>query len=72
MYQNRNVLLRFKALNKIYSTVTSFRLTEAGFSMPSTSFTIENLFQEMQSLVKKLLLLASSYLILTAWAIECN
>jgi len=24
MYQNRNVLLHFKALNKIYSTVTSF------------------------------------------------
>lgn len=56
MYQNRNVLLRFRALNEIYSTVTSFCLTQAGFAMPGTSATIENLLQEMQSLVKKLLL----------------
>lgn len=72
MYQNRNVLLRSKALNEIYSTVTSFWLTEAGFSMPGTSATIENLLQEMQSLVEKLLLLVSWYLILTAQAIKHN
>lgn len=68
MYQNRNVLLHFKALNEIYSTVTSFCLTQAGFAMPGTSATIENLLQEMQSLVKKLLLPVSWCLILTAQA----
>lgn len=40
--------------------------------MPGTSATIENLLQEMQSLVKKLLLLVSSYLIMTAQAIKRN
>lgn len=68
MYQNRNVLLHFKALNEIYSTVTSFCLTQAGFAMPGTSATIENLLQEMQSSVKKLLLPVSWQLILTAQA----
>lgn len=72
MYQNRNVLLRFRALNEIYSTVTSFCLTQAGFAMPGTSATIENLLQEMQSLVKKLLLPVSWYLILTAQASQQN
>lgn len=72
MYPNRNVLLRFEALNEIYSTVTSFCLTEAGFAMPGTSATIENLLQEMQSLVEKLLLPVSWYLILTAQASQRN
>ena len=40
--------------------------------MPGTAATIENLLQETQSLVKKLLLLGSWYLILTAQAIKHN